>query len=203
MISTDASLTVRAPVFASIASIERCLRAKNAWIQRTVARIQTRPRARQKEFISGESFLFLGRAYPLTVTQEADRPLIFQDGFILREQDRGRAQDLFVAWYKNEANQRIGERVQELAHRFGLSFRSIKISSACRRWGSCSANGNLNFSWRLMMTPLSVIDYVATHELAHLIHKNHSKAFWDRVKFMCPDYAEAKSWLRENEGMLQ
>ena len=202
VVSSDASLVVRAPLRASLEYIERVVRMKTEWIRRTMERVEARPRAGRKEFISGESHLFLGRTYPLMVTRDADRALSFQDGFFLNERDRDRAGALFMEWYKNEARRRIPARVAEFAQRFGLAFRVIKIGSASKRWGSCSANGNLNFTWRLMMTPPSVIDYVVIHELAHLEHKNHSKAFWKSVKCMCPDYAVSRRWLRENEGLV-
>ncbi|MBK7452806.1 MAG: M48 family metallopeptidase [Anaerolineales bacterium] len=78
----------------------------------------------------------------------------------------------------------------------------MKISSARTRWGSCSPDGTLNFTWRLVMAPLEVIDYVVIHELAHLRVKNHSSKFWDVVKAIDPQYKEKRKWLRENGGKL-
>ncbi|WP_133627269.1 M48 family metallopeptidase [Fonticella tunisiensis] len=70
-------------------------------------------------------------------------------------------------------------------------------------WGSCSSRGNINFNWRLIMAPLSVIDYVVIHELCHLKHQDHSSKFWSLVEYVMPDYKEKKKWLRENGGRLK
>lgn len=105
---------------------------------------------------------------------------------------------LLIEAYKKEAKEKITERVELFAKKFGLTFRKVKINSARRRWGSCSTTGNLNFSWRLVRTPLFVIDYVVIHELAHLEHKNHSPDFWKSVQAMYPDTKMARRWLKEN-----
>ena len=110
--------------------------------------------------------------------------------------------ELFIGWYKKEAKKIIAARVEWWARRFCLAYKSVNITCANRRWGSCAPNDRLNFSWRLVMAPISVIDYVVVHELAHITHKNHSRRFWSRVKAMYPDHKDAKTWLRENEGML-
>jgi predicted metal-dependent hydrolase len=103
---------------------------------------------------------------------------------------------------KDEALRIIPARVAEIADRFGFAPRSVKITSAQKRWGSCSARGDLNFTWRLVKAPLWAIDYVIVHELAHLAHKNHSRTFWDAVQAMDPNFEEARRWLREHQGML-
>lgn len=78
----------------------------------------------------------------------------------------------------------------------------ITLRDTRSRWGSCSARGDLNFSWRLIMAAPEVLDYVAAHEVAHLIEMNHSRAYWDVVASICPDYARPRQWLRENGQVL-
>ncbi len=294
MISTDATLVVRAPAHTPLDAIEQFIGKNTGWIRRTVARIQRRPQVKKKEFISGEEFLFLGKSCPLEVQNDTRQPLHWSDGFIpdfsieksassdserpqgqtrrefvllcgvghvslvkryvgtqilrlhkivpacvaparkirdylasrqnprrilscnpfganfaiakfgfiLDEKERSRGRELFVEWYKKEAKKIIAARVEWWAQRFCLAYQSVHITSANRRWGSCAPNDRLNFSWRLVMAPIAVIDYVVVHELAHITHKNHSRRFWDKVKAMYPDYKEAQAWLRENEGML-
>ena len=80
----------------------------------------------------------------------------------------------------------------------GVKSKSIKIMDLKHRWASCTASGNLNFHWKCMMAPLTVIDYIVVHELAHLIHSNHSAAFWNEVDKVIPDFQERKCWLRDN-----
>ena len=82
------------------------------------------------------------------------------------------------------------------------SYKALTIKDPKTRWGSCSSDGNLMFSWRLMMAPHQVSDYVAAHEVAHLIHLNHSSEFWGIVKQICPNYGEQRNWLRKNGKYL-
>ena len=75
-------------------------------------------------------------------------------------------------------------------------YNKIYIRDQKTRWGSCSSKGNLNFNWRLIMAPLFIMDYIVVHELAHLVHPNHSRDFWKLVKKIVPDYKEKKEWLK-------
>ncbi|MCS7122892.1 MAG: M48 family metallopeptidase, partial [Candidatus Micrarchaeota archaeon] len=86
---------------------------------------------------------------------------------------------------------------------YNFRYNRVRITNARRRWGSCSSSNNLNFSWRLIMAPLEVIDYVVVHELVHTRIKNHSKAFWRMVEAVMPDYDRQRRWLRENGHMLK
>jgi predicted metal-dependent hydrolase len=201
-VTADASLIVRAPMSTSLSYIERLVDKKIDWIRRAIARVSSRPRPTKHEYIEGESFLYLGKSYRLTIAKKTDKKLVFRNTFILSAKEKKNARELLIAWYKSEAKKMLTERVDWCARRAGISYKSIKITTANRRWGSCSTSGNLNFSWRLIMAPLSVIDYVVVHELAHLEHKNHSKTFWNTVKVMYPNYEKAKVWLRTNEGTL-
>jgi hypothetical protein len=77
------------------------------------------------------------------------------------------------------------------------------MSEAKRRWGSCGAGNTLNFAWRLVMCPQSVIDYVVVHELSHITYKDHSAKFWTRVATVMPNYREAQDWLRLNRRLME
>lgn len=103
-----------------------------------------------------------------------------------------------VEYYQQKATQIIPQRVEYYAAANGLKYKRIKINNAQKRLGSCSSRGNLNFSWRIILSPLPVIDYVICHELAHLIERNHSSRFWKKVRELNPDYKECKKWLKEN-----
>jgi len=93
----------------------------------------------------------------------------------------------------------IPERVKYYAPLVGVDYGRITIRNQKTRWGSCSSKGNLNFNCMLMLTPPEVIDYVVVHELCHRKEMNHSKAFWDEVERILPDYKEAKKWIRNHE----
>jgi predicted metal-dependent hydrolase len=113
------------------------------------------------------------------------------------------ARDLFINWYKEKAYEKISERVEWYAKKRGFVYNKINITDANQRWGSCSPKGNLNFSWRLIMAPLSVVDYVVVHELVHLEERNHTKFFWTKVKMLIPEYEKYKKWLKENGYLLR
>ncbi len=200
VISADATLTVRAPLTTPIEHIENFVREKSGWIIKNVERARSRPVARPRQFVEGETFLYLGQSYGLRLASSG-RGVGFDGVFWLPYQTT-RPREAFVRWYKMQAAKVIGARVAAYAQRAGLSYKSIKITSAQRRWGSCSATGRLNFSWRLVMAPLSVIDSVIVHELAHLKHRNHSARFKAEVLAMMPDYKQRSAWLKENAGVL-
>ncbi|MEI8133057.1 MAG: SprT family zinc-dependent metalloprotease [Leptolinea sp.] len=203
IIQKDGRLVVRAPLRTSLRQIEQFVVEKTGWIkdkQEQVSKIiQQRP---QRKYISGESFLFQGKSYPLEIINKGAYPLTFKTHFIMDQRYQTKAESAFTAWYKIEARRIINQRTAIYATRFGYQYHQIRITSARTRWGSCSIKGNLSFSWRLIMAPLEVIDYVIIHELAHVVEHNHSRAFWDRVKNHMPEYQNHRRWLKENGHLL-
>lgn len=93
-------------------------------------------------------------------------------------------------------------RCAQLQQLTGGYYTKITIRNQKTRWGSCSQTGTLSFNYRLMMAPPAVIDYVIVHELCHLTHMNHSKAFWNKVASILPDYSKSRRWLKENGHTL-
>jgi hypothetical protein len=199
IVERDGTLTVRAPLRASRAQIEGLVAQKEAWIRGKQEWVrQAYGSLPARRFEDGEAFLFLGQAYPLQIVDGQALALVLDGGFRLGRRWQPRGQAVFEAWYRRQAKSVIGERVAALAGRFGFEYHQVRITAARTRWGSCSAKGNLNFTWRLVMAPPPVIDYVILHELAHLRHRNHSKAFWALVGSMAPDYARHVAWLKAN-----
>ena len=98
--------------------------------------------------------------------------------------------------YRRQAKARLEERAAYFASRMGVSYQKISVRAAKTRWGSCSAKGNLNFHWKLILMPPQVLDYVVVHELAHRKEMNHSPAFWAEVEKILPDYRERRKWLK-------
>lgn len=202
-IARDAQLIVRAPYRTPMDFIEKVVLKKRFWIMEKQEFVKERiKKIIPKEFVSGEGFLYLGEMYKLEFVEALDMPIAFNNGFQISRQYVNVAKGILTAWYKEQAYQKISERANWYCTLSGLKYNKIKISDAQRRWGSCSAKGNLNFSWRLIMAPLRVVDYVVVHELAHLEEKNHSKAFWNKVRIMLPDFEQYKEWLKENRHLL-
>lgn len=104
---------------------------------------------------------------------------------------------------KTELLPLITQKVASHALTMDLKYKSVKLSKAKTKWGSCSAKNNLLFSWTLGYAPKTVLDYVIIHELAHIPHKNHSKKFWELVQRFCPDYKNQRKWLREHAVLLE
>ena len=203
-ITDDAKLIVKAPFEVSDETIFRVVRKHISWITEKKKEIQSRdPKFSSKEFVSGEGFLYLGRYYKLEIVDGQEELLRFENKFYLSRSALPDAKKVFIDWYKKKAYEKISERVRFYSQRSGIKYNKVNITDAQKRWGSCSPKGNLNFSWKLIMAPLSVIDYVVVHELAHIEEKKHSKSFWVKVKIMMPDYEKYKNWLNENGYLLR
>ncbi len=102
----------------------------------------------------------------------------------------------------HDARQRLTQASERYAAALGKPFGKIAIRDTRSRWGSCSSQGNLMYSWRLIMAPPTVLDYVAAHEAAHLVEMNHSPDYWAVVSQIYPDYQNQRAWLRENGAIL-
>jgi predicted metal-dependent hydrolase len=204
IVRPDGQLIVRAPRHASQAQIDQFISEKLEWIHARQAEAQQRQAQRASpRYTTGEMFLYLGQSYPLEIVNHPIKGFSLVDGvFKLSAQAQPRAQAAFTAWYKIQARVVIEELVRFFAGQFHLTYHRVRISSARTRWGSCSTSGTLSFTWRLVMAPPEIIDYVVIHELAHTIEPNHSVRFWQQVGQMLPDYANRRRWLKENGARL-
>ena len=203
-IMPDAGLIVRAPEKTSLETIQKVVHKKLPWIlqkQRIVRETYKPPL--KKEFVNGEGLLYLGELYKLFIVEQASVPLVFDcKEFLLCCKHLSEAHSLLVSWYRQEALTVISQRLKLYADNAGLKYNGIKITNAEKRWGSCSSKALMNFSWRLIMAPMKVVDYVVVHELVHLRERNHSKKFWQNVRLILPHYQEAKLWLSTNNHLL-
>lgn len=106
-------------------------------------------------------------------------------------------------YLKKQARADITRAVKRHSARLGVTYKDISVKDTRSRWGSCTADGKLSFSWRLVMAPPAVLDYVAAHECAHLLEMNHSPRFWAHVAICCGDWKHHRAWLREHGASLQ
>ena len=202
-VTAHATLIVRAPHRVPKAYIDALIREKNAWIQKKMAEMRARPRVPVREYGEGEVFWFLGRAYPLHYTDDPGGTIIRTDRLEVSRALRPAMPNALQRWYVEEARKEIHARCMYFSMMTGYSPASIRITDAKARWGSCTSRGGLNFSWRLVQAPLSIVDYVIVHELVHLRQHDHSKKFWAKVEALMPDYRVRREWLRENERLLK
>lgn len=203
-ITKEGGILVRAPMKLPRREVFAFVQQNRGWIIRKLDQVRIQPQeCTPMQFREGESFPFLGEQYRMRFVEGGEFLRKHNGEFLLGVDLSSRARDLFLTWYRARAREIIEDRVEHHALRMGLRVRSVRITDARRRWGSCNAAGAVNFTWRLVMAPPEVIDYVVVHELVHLIEMNHSRRFWEQLGRILPDYAERRTWLRENEHRLR
>ncbi|NUM36789.1 MAG: M48 family metallopeptidase [Candidatus Brocadiae bacterium] len=203
-VTPDATLIVRAPMKTSLDYIENLVQKKRLWIESKQEFFQKNSQKYfPKEFVNGEGFWYLGKEYKLEIVENQEIPVILENTLKIAKECLPFAKKCLVQWYKQMAFYKISQRAKRYAKETGLSYNTIRITDAQKRWGSCGPKGTLNFSWRLIMSPMKILDYVVVHELAHLEEPNHSSRFWNKVKVLLPDYKERQEWLKENGNRLR
>ena len=194
-------MVVRAPKRASPQFIETLVGQRQDWIKKALSRFgQT---AAPKQFIEGELFLYLGKEYGLRILESYRSRLVFDNAFYISRLKLGQAKKLFKEWYKQQAQIILTERAKFFSAQMHVTYNKITVRDTSSRWGSCSTKGNINFSYRLIMAPQDILDYVVVHELAHLVHHNHSKLFWRFVQTHYPSFSQARLWLRKQGANLK
>lgn len=204
-IRPDASVWVRAPQKIPDRILREFVESRRDWILRKQDQVRERGQANGAGpvFAEGGLFWFLGRRYPLRVAEKNLSGIVWnEEAFFMAPGFLAQAGRLFEIWYRNRARRILRERVHAFASPAQLPYRSIKITGAKTRWGSCGPDGTLNFSWRLVMAPRETVDYVVAHELAHLTVRDHSPRFWRRVSELFPQYRPSRLWLRQNQSAL-
>lgn len=202
VIERDGQITVRPPKWMTPEQVDETVYSKRLWIYRNLAEWRDLNASHVvREWVNGESFLYLGSQYRLQLVDEQDKPLKLKDGrfCLLRSViDGGKeaAQEAFEQFYKDKGLVRISERVSYFADKVGVVPGNVIIKDTGYRWAACLKNGDLQFHWKCLMAPLTIIDYIVVHELCHLHHRDHSVAFWNEVDKVLPDYRERKEWLR-------
>ena len=200
VIDNEANLIVRVPALMPDTVIDEFVRRKKRWINEKQHQVAVFGEKHPPVVVeTGESIMYLGSNYAL-IKNDVDEADISGNELIVPENYDIEA---LIAWLKGQAMQIISERVTLYANVMGVTPGTVKLSEAKARWGSCSTKNNLNFAWRLVMCPLSVIDYVVVHELSHITHKNHSPAFWARVKTVLPTYEDGQEWLKLNKKLME
>jgi len=204
-------LSVRAPRWVRRADVDDALHERADWILDKLAEQRERAQrlqAARVQWREGASLPFLGEAVVLVIDPRIAGAVLDADSLglpglprrVLRvglTHDAGAEQlrEAVQGWLQRQALRVFKERCAHFAPRLGVSVRRLSLSSAATRWGSASADGAIWLHWRLIHFTLPVIDYVVAHELAHLREMNHSRAFWEVVRSVVPDYECARRTL--------
>ncbi|MDZ5473628.1 SprT family zinc-dependent metalloprotease [Bacillus sp. 31A1R] len=155
----------------------------------------------EKVYDHGESFLYLGRAYPIKIQADSsitqDRVVFEGDQLriYVKQLDDEKIKQALKRFYYQQCKGLVEKRIQIYQGYFKVKPRSIRITDNQSTWGTCDSKQQLTFNWRLAMAPLKVIDYVVVHEMCHLVHLNHDRSFWRLVGKIMPDYKEQEDWL--------
>jgi hypothetical protein len=205
-------LSVSAPRWVGVQEIEAALREKAAWILRKLHEQHERVRRLDQarvDWREGGSFPFLGETVILVLDARAAGAVLNSDAEALPGVPRltlhlglpenaapAQIRDLVQSWLQRQARRVFEDRCALFAARLGVLVTRLTLSSASTRWGSASADGSIRLNWRLVHFALPVIDYVVTHELAHLREMNHGPAFWDLVREALPRFDDARAALR-------
>ncbi|MEM1023769.1 MAG: SprT family zinc-dependent metalloprotease [Myxococcota bacterium] len=207
-VDPEDGVLLTAPAGVPVERLDRVVKDRVRWILGKLHQTEaSEPRPAPREFVSGESFLYLGRQYRLRIVpRKHPGPAKLSAGWLvvevqkcLRGSRRASAvRDDLVDWYRARAQQRLPERVQAWACAAGgKPIGDIIIADQRRRWASCDAKGNLRFNWRVMQVPLRLVDYVVAHELVHLQHRDHTAMFWRELEQTQADFEPRRRALRE------
>ena len=201
-------LEVRAPRWATVASVEAVLHEKSAWILRKLQESQERQKQMRHTIIEwrdGATLPFLGEQWvvrldpehqSLPTSHEEAAPKCLHIALSLHAQP-GQIRDAVQAWLMQQAKLNFTQRLDHFAPQLGVQWKRLSLSNASSRWGTASADGSIRLNWRLIHFKQDVIDYVVVHELSHLRVMNHSPQFWETVGSLVPDYQQRRHALNE------
>jgi len=203
-------LAITAPRWVTLADIETAITEKQRWIFAKLIEWQTRTEQRalpRVDWKDGAQLPYLGQT--ISVTLGAPHGLLAFDAQLASlavplppQADPQQIRDRVQGWLQSEAKRVFGERLEVYAEKLGASYRAYALTSAATRWGSCSSDGKIRLNWRLIHFPMSIIDYVVAHELAHLREMNHSPRFWETVESIFPEFREARQTLKHHPPEL-
>ena len=184
-VKPDCTVQIIVPSTLSDEKILELIERKSRWIRGKIDHFQEiQGNSKQKEYVSGESFTYLGRNYRLKIVNSEtndgvklmngrfyvpvppDRPQKLHDKVVV---------DRLSAWYKQQAVVRLREKTKRYASQMNVSPSSVGIKDYRSRWGGCSVDGSISYNWRIIVAPHSIVDYVVVHELCHLVHDDHSQ----------------------------
>lgn len=181
---------VTLPPYVSRAEARQFAEQRADWIKSRLAKSPSRT-----PFVDGAVVPVFGIDRTIRHIDAARRPVICEHDTLVVSGKPEHLARRVADWLKAEARRQIEPRALSMADQLDRKIRRITIRDTRSRWGSCASDGGLNFSFRLVMAPLWVLEYVVAHEVAHLVEHNHSPAFWDTVARINDDAAGGRAWL--------
>ena len=199
LVIDDDGLRVAAPGNATMVAVEAFIREKAQWVLKKLAAWRCAPKPPVVSWSDGAMIALLGTQTVIELVP-GRRDIQLQDGRLriglARRSEPATLRKRAIAWLKEKARELFAERLALYAAAMGVPTPSLALSSARTQWGMCREDGRVRLNWRLVHLPLRLVDYVVTHELAHLREMNHSPRFWAEVSRLYPDYQVARKELR-------
>lgn len=202
----DGKVEVRSPLQAPADWVQGFINQKAAWICRQLEE-QRRRESQRLVLAEGRAVPFLGRPRTLQVVLNARGRVEIDDDRLLLftpENTPAKLERLWHRWLLERAREYMVPATFAVARRLGVEgkVKDVMFRKTRSKWGHCCRDGTIQYNWLVMMAPRAVVDYLVAHECSHLLHMNHSAAFWDTVARVCPEYRERRRWLREHGHRL-
>ncbi len=205
----DGTVRLRVPMRTGKRTLTKLLAENLPWIEQKLREKAEEERDEPRCYVSGETFAYLGRSLelrvgegPKGVVRAGDWLMAWAPGHLPEDVQETIVQEQVLAWYKARADEVLREATTRhaaaLGAKAGAKLGRIAIKDFKSQWGRCTARGDIAYCWRIVMAPREVVEYLAAHEVSHLVHRNHSPRFWACVASLMPNYKGAKAWLKKN-----
>ena len=192
------ALVAHVPTETSTEELSCWIQGKLLWVHRKLAlKEEATSKARGPEYVSGETFCYLGRRYRLKLVTRQKQPLLFDGTRFTLRLDARPAEAHFRNWYISTGANWLRHRTGMLSSRTASIPRRVEVRDLGFRWGSCGRNGVLYFNWKVLQLPVRLLDYVIAHELVHLKEGNHGPAFSAALSRAMPNWQERKNALAQ------
>ncbi len=195
MSDATGAVNLTVPRFANLEAAIEFARMQEGWIRKHLSK-----RVKPQTLNFGNTILFDGAE--CEIRQGTGRSVRYEDGILYAPGQADKLAAKLRGYYKTIARERMVAASVYYADKLARPIGRVTIRDTRSRWGSCTSEGNLMYSWRLIMAPRQVQAYVAAHEVCHLIEMNHSQAYWALVASIFPEYKERRQWLKQNGALL-
>ena len=212
-VKSDCSVRVLAPSTLPEKKIVELVETKRQWILSKILHFKKlQENYKEKEYVSGESFTYLGQNYRLKITAagrfgdvklQGGRFNVCVPPDMLPETHNQIVVKLLAKWYQEHALVLLRAKTKRYARQMKVFPASVDIEDYKSRWGGCHPDGRIVYNWKIILAPHSIVDYVVVHELCHLVQGNHSNKFWKLVESIILDYADRREWLKCNGSGLR
>ena len=202
-VDPNGDVLLDAPQHLPTTRLDALVRRKARWIVQRIRRVQSKGAALSpREFVSGESVLYLGRHYRLKVHPRVTEEAKLRGGWLHVSASQGARQatqvrESVVSWLRGHAAKRLSERVNKWQSKASVPMPRVMIADQQKRWGSCDNRGTIRLNWRIIQAPMRLVDYVVVQELVHLRHRGHGRDYWQAVGKVMPDYERRREDLRQ------